>query len=327
MTGKSVVLKEPHPAFLVFVITGLLSFIRKRHKLLAIVLVGIVPIIPFVLLRPKILLPALPGLFLCAAEGVYIIFWASKYSTKNALLLRAAVLFLATAPWIVGINVETTDATWGPGFDVHPYNSSSVSSSEHRVISGQVWGHEVVLNRVYTVFGGGFAVHTPEGPRPLGGHAAVLFGGGWRALVTKMSSDRFEAIKRARALQADLVQTGGLLFISAELTRLGFMTADPPTHTLPGDLVARRFTNAKGEHLNLYFVKFPLTLADDQVLTNLASSIRKDEIVLYSLHSPTRKQLYTNAPHAVQTINAFSSVINIRKLMYAKKRKPFIIQR
>ncbi|MGH8478344.1 MAG: hypothetical protein ACREXK_01900 [Gammaproteobacteria bacterium] len=312
------------PAFSLFLITGLWSFIRRRRKLFIIVLVGIVPIIPFILTRPKILLASLPVLFLCAAEGVNVI-WSTKRSVRQVLFIRAAVLLLLISPWLIGINVETKDTTWGPGFDVGPYDKSSAVTSEHGVVSGQVRGHKVTLDRVYAVLGGGFAVHTPEGPRPLGGHAAVLFGGSWRALVIKMSQDRFEAIEQARSLRVDLVQVGDLLFLTADLTGLGFTTTDPPTHRLPGGLVVRRFTNAKGEQLNLYYVKYPRTLADDQVLDGLASAMRKEEMVLYSRHNPTRKQLYMNAPEAVQTINAFSSVIDVRELIEAKMRKPFTI--
>ncbi len=314
------------PAFSLFLITGLWSFIRGRRKLFIIVLVGVVPIIPFMLTRPKILLASLPVLFLCAAEGLNVI-WNTKRYVKQVFLIRAAVLLILITPWFIGINVETKDSTWGPGFDVSPYNKSSAVPSEHGIVSGRVWGHKVTVNRVYAVLGGGFAVHTPEGPRPIGGHAAVLFGGGWRALVTKMGRDRLEAIERARSLRVDLVQVGGLLFLTTDLTGLGFMTTDPPTHALPGGLVVRRFTNAKGERLNLYFVQRPLTLADDQVLDGLGSTMRKEEMVLYSRHNPTRKQLYMNAPEAVQTINAFSSVINVRKLVGAKKRRPFTIPR
>lgn len=312
------------PAFLLFLIAGLWSFIRRRGNLFIIVLVGVVPIIPFMLTRPKILLASLPVLFLCAAEGFNVI-WNTKRSVKQVLLIRTAVLLILIGPWFIGINAETNDSTWGPGFDVSPYNKSSAVTSDHGVVSGQVWGHKVTLNRVYAVLGGGFAVYTPEGPRPLGGHAAVLFGGSWRALVTKMNRDRFEAIERALSLRVDLVQVGGLLFLTADLTGLGFTTIDPPTHRLPGGIVVRRFTNAKREQVTLFFVQFPLTLADDEVLDGLGSTMRDEEMVLYSRHNPTRKQLYMNAPEAVQTINAFSSVIDVRKLIDVKRRRPFTI--
>lgn len=308
------------PAFLLFLLIGFISLLLKQKRLAVLVVVSFVPVMPFLLSRePKMLLPALPAMFLCVATGFKAV-WLTERFIKVRSLLRVAVCLLLIAPWLISLRVETADTTWGPGFDVYVYDRFNAKPSDESVLSDKVNSRRMSLNKIYLHYDGGFAVPTPEGVRPIGGHAAVLLGGGWRGLVSKLSQNRFQTIERARSLQIPIVQKDDTLYLTAHLLQMGFTTADAPRRALENGLVERRFIHPNGEQLSHYFLIAPVDLFQEKTLNALAETSPQSKVVLYSIHSPTRKQLYLTAPDAVETINSFSLVLDVRRF---QELKPF----
>lgn len=306
------------PAFLICFAVGIIYFWRRQRKLFLLVVAAILPVVPFLVSRePKMLLPALPAMFAAIVKGFDLLWFANG---KRRALNRAALGLLLISPWLLGLQVETSDTTWGAGFDVHPYDESNIKDAGDSFLSDNVNKRQMNLRRVAVAFDGGFAVPTPEGARPLGGHAFVLLGGGWRGLMTKLEADRFAAIAQARALKIPLVQKDDTLFMTAHLLELGFTTDDAPRERLPNGLVKRTFVNADGERVEHYFLIAPVELFDEKTLRALGDAAAPaSKIVLYSIHSPTRKRLYQIAPRAVETINSFSLVLDVEQLEQALK--------
>ncbi len=152
------------PAFTLLSAAGYLLLLRRKHPLAIIVPMAILPVVKLVLYGvPKWFITATPSLVACAVVGLCF-FWQRPAQ-------RYALLGLLVLPWLIGIRWSYGGIAWGPGFELQPYDRIARSTSFFSPTVGP-----------------GMAVPTPEGPRPLFGHAWVLLGE-WKRFVNEWSSE------------------------------------------------------------------------------------------------------------------------------------------
>jgi hypothetical protein len=129
----------------------------------------------------KFLMTMIPMLLVVAAMGY---FFLSEFKYLKAGLMVAIFL-----PWVIGIKVNATGTTAGPGFE-----QSIVGKIQKNVtINEKNTDARIKIKSISPYFGGGFYMPTLEGPRPLFGYFAVIFGG-WKNNIQAFTNERENAI-------------------------------------------------------------------------------------------------------------------------------------
>jgi hypothetical protein len=292
------------PLLLSLLIAGIAIAMRKQRRLLLLMLLPIFPVTPYLYSRePKMLLPLFPPLLAVALLGFQRLWLSGSWRS------RAAVAVLAAVPWLVGLQIEGSGTSYGPGFQ----RSMELprSSTPHLQLR----------------FNGGFAVPTPEGPRPLGGHGWVLFGGEWRAYVRNMQSEQKEAIEIAVQGGTPLLQLDRDSFLLARLLQMGWMTLDPEQRlkdagvVAPSAVTARVFTN--GERiLRSIVVHPPDAIWQPGVIAELSTVAPEKRAVLYfGNYASSLRQLERTAPQATTRIGPYMAVGDLGAIEVALARE------
>ncbi|MFA5203904.1 MAG: hypothetical protein WC708_05800 [Lentisphaeria bacterium] len=137
--------------------------------------------------------------------------WYQPFFQSPRWLLPLLCAGLLLGPWCIGVRAQLGDNASGPGFERQPFDRPPNN------------GKLLALT-----LGAGAAFPTPEGPRPLFGHGAVLLGGQWRALATQLSDERQHLYQTAIREQLPLlILQGSTGYAVAELAGLGLTTRDP----------------------------------------------------------------------------------------------------
>jgi len=306
------------PAFLLLGVVGFISIARKRMRLAVIVISGIILILPFLSNQePKLLIPGIPSMVVCVVEGFSVI-WFSTLPNRFRLVTRVIICLLLIGPWLVGIRVDSPDTSWGPGYEVREYSHITRRDAERSIASDYVEQRTVSAKRIALTMGGGFAIPTAEGPRPLGGHAAVLLGGGWRALINELDEERRKTIQQALSMHMPILQDDGNAYIVVHLLQMGFTTQDPKGgKSSPAGFIARQFYNNHDEHVTIIPLQIRPSLFDINQIDKLAATIEGENVILYSGYSSTLRKLFQVAPDAVQSLGPFSAILNISQLRKA----------
>ena len=127
---------------------------------------------------------------------------------------------------------------WGPGFELRSFLRPTESSG----IKAEV------------VLGAGAANPTPEGPRPLWGHGAVLVCGKWRGFVTARHDDDVGwQILFVRQSPRLFSLNGSAPLLVAEFGSMGYRPLGPPQGIvdISGVFSAREFCNSNGESVSI----------------------------------------------------------------------------
>ncbi len=196
-----------------------------------------------------------------------------------------------------GFRALWTGSAWGPGFQIRPFDRSASDDA----------------TRVGLAIGGGAAFPTPEGPRPVGGHAFVLLGGGWRSFVTSQAEERRRLV--ARSIESELpILTARWSpdFFAAELLRRGFTTQEPADGRFDDrfDFIGRRFTDTRGRHVELLERGVTGPLSDDDWIA-LARTAKVHPRVLFHAASSTLRSLWKRAPTAVEGMGSHSALVDL----------------
>ena len=305
------------PAFLLMSGAGLVVLARRRDPLALIAVLSILLMLPWATLGiPKYLLAGFPGLVACMATGFFAL-WAYGQRQDRRMLrfgIRATLIALLIGPWLLGLRVLDPERSWGPGFELRGF--------DRPIAIGQLTDNGTEARDAWPVFGAGLALPTSEGPRPIGGHAAVLTGS-WRSLVAELDAERSTAITTALEMQTPLLQDQGEGFATSHLLRLGFSTQDPTEH-LRNDrsarVIARRFTHSGGDRLLVLRCRdrSALTAGGDDFQKLLEAAGRK--VVIYGYGS-TLRQLFELAPGALRSIGKTSAVLDLELLSRAHTRQ------
>jgi hypothetical protein len=280
------------PAFVLFFAAGLLFLVRRRKRIVLLMLVGIVVVVPYLEFGvPKWLLVAVPGLVVCALVG-FSLLW------RTNLAVRAALAACIAAPWFFGVHATFGDSAYGPGFQVQPFDRASSGRSSIRPVAGA-----------------GALIPTSEGPRPLGGHAWVLLGGGWRKNAIEGSEERSRAIHEAIDRRLPLLADLGQGYAVATLAAMRFTTSDSWRRVLgPSFVEERRFRSPDGSaRLNVLRLRDRESLYIAAGIARLEELSGSRELVIYG-YTSTLRRCYLLAPDALESLGATAAVVDLEKL-------------
>jgi hypothetical protein len=294
------------PAFLVLGLWGWFGLPRQLKWLAALSFLAIIGVV-FRLgwTDPKQFLMFVPPLMLCLISGFYDILRGDR-PVRLKRALQAGVVLLVLLPWVFGLRATYGNTAWGPGFELRPYDRTSGSGT----------GFAVTI-------GAGAALPTAEGLRPLSGHAAVLFGGGWRRFVLRLEEERQQAIQTAvEGRMPFLVVQGDTGFAVAELAGMGFQTRDAKAGA--GDDLGRvrHFSNDNGRHVILWQLRLarPELFQDMTKLREVIAVGGAERVVVQGYPSGLR-ELYEAAPEAMQELGPTSAIVNLRQLIESNAKQ------
>ncbi|MEM7286884.1 MAG: hypothetical protein AAF480_11075 [Actinomycetota bacterium] len=281
------------PFLVVAVAMGVAHLPRARRTWVVAQLVYLV--LAVVALRisvPKVLVVTMPAILLTASIGTSRIFLGRRPATRFA----AALLLLL--PWIVGVQYERDDAAWGPGFELQAIDRPAGSNS----------------TSVSAVFGGGGAIGTPEGPRPVWGHGSVLLGGGWRTLMSERADAREAAIDHATATgRLYVIAQGASGYALSYLSGAGFDQTAPTTVT---DVLRHRTFTSDAASVVVVRVRGPEALIGDDA--SVASALRQlnggSSIVVVSGYPSTLRELHLHNPAAVRPLGPEAAEVDLDEL-------------
>lgn len=292
------------PALLLCIGAGIIRLVRSRDPLCIILIASLVPVIPVLPQGvPKWIIIAVPALITVGLIGFDFLWKVNRPGMPRAVAQTVLLTVLLT-PWLIGVRVTYDDTAWGPAFEIREYDRSS----DERFSAYLYWG-------------AGSAVPTPEGPRPLFGHAHTLFGGAWRVLVAKEEQERVNSIHRALDLRLPLLQDRGEGFAVALLARMQFTTLAPSQRSSPDALpfIERRFSSSDQGPLVLVRLTNRDMLFDPSGLHMLRSKVG-DRVMLYG-YPATLRRLYKFAPEALEKLGTTSAVLRVDRLEHHLKHE------
>jgi hypothetical protein len=129
----------------------------------------------------KFFMTMIPMLLVVAAAGY---FYLSEFKFFKAALMLAIFL-----PWFIGIKVDATGTTAGPGFE----QSIAGKIQKNASFNEKNADARIKIKSARPYFGGGFYIPTLEGPRPLFGYFYVIFTG-WKKNIQAFTDERETAI-------------------------------------------------------------------------------------------------------------------------------------
>jgi hypothetical protein len=275
------------PALILTAAIGFAVLAKKRNPAALLVLLGAALTARYVPLGvPKWFLTAVPGLAACALAG-FSTLWRARTSP---LLVRAALCACLVGPWLVGVQTLSGDSAYGPGFEVRPFNRPLRDRPMFRL-----------------ALDAGALVPTSEGPRPVGGHAFVLLGGGWRRAVRDGDRELTAAAQVAAAQGLPILQDFGQGFVVVTLAGMGLRTADS------SKMEARTFASPDGAtRVRVIRPRDREELfapAGQRHIEDLAGGGR----VAAFAYSSTLRRIYRRAPDSLEQIGA-AVVLDLDKL-------------
>ena len=286
------------PALVLLAAVGLFRTIRKRSPLGWVISAGFAGALPWLGSGvPKFLIVCMPVLLLSFVLGMDSL-WSYSRERFSKLVLPAIILLALLFPWLVGVRIDRPEIAWGPAFERKPFDYKEVEGTSLRLSLGP-----------------GLAFPTPEGPRALYGHAYVLFGGGWKRFILEDAAERTHAITSTLEDEIPLVVTSWSPdFFLDELYLKGFQTSDPHDRkTADGRFVERRFTDAQGRSLTMYFHEIESDSADDLIAVLSGSSL-PPKIVLVGY--PTTLHLaFLYHPESLQSLGARTALLDLLRFL------------
>lgn len=310
------------PGFVVFGAAGLAYFARSNRNLVLLTLLGAIPVAPYLFSRePKMLLPAIPAMCLAIAAGVNLICFAKSHR-KYLRLAKVASLIILVLPWLIGIQFNSTDTLWGPGFEVRTLSADNLIAETGQGIADRVAGRTVSISNYGFGFAGGFAIPTPEGPRPLGGHAFVLFNSEWRDLMVKLDNERRATVELAMFSNLNILQDEANSYLLAKLLEMGSTTTDPRDNLAPGGINQRSFPDKLRHGVNIQILKIRKSLFEQEQIEKLLELNPSRKVILYSGYSSTLKRLSEVAPKSILPLGPYSAIVDLDALHQAISEKP-----
>lgn len=206
------------PAFLFYILLGFFSIFYKTNFTTAIekkIVASsiLVAISPFILLS---LFPSLKFLITLIPILIIISYYGFQFAYRN-LYFRIFGIVIAIIPWLIGIKLDTSGTSYGPGFEISQSADKSFQLSHNP-------DSRIKIHRITPSMSGGFYMPTLEGPRPLWGYLSVLYGGEWKSALEKNYNDRNKIIERTvkTNFTGEIFQDRQTAFLQADLFRNGF---------------------------------------------------------------------------------------------------------
>ena len=285
------------PLFAVLGVVGMIALVRGRAPLSIIAVLSFVVVGKLALYGvPKWMITAIPAWVAVAMAGASVA-WQRPAA-------RYALIVLGVLPWLLGVRMTYGSSAWGPAFEIRRYDAAPASTTWPTL-----------------VLGAGTAIPTPEGPRPLFGHAWVL-GGAWTRFVTGYWLDQQEAVATAIRLKLPLlVQDYSQGWGATAHLQLGFSTSGaavplPNEHFVleslwmrPDGVTARMMTLAPGR-----------SVAGEHEAGRLQQIC--DPAVVTMAFSSTLAHLHQLAPEALEPLGNTTAVLHLDRLANRAPRPP-----
>ena len=295
------------PLLLFFSAIGILTLLRKKAwKFIIIFFVQILLIATYLktgnFKESLVIIPITWFLFI---EG----FNRSAEVLKPKFLIPIA-LTLAILPWFIGVKIHSTSTLWGPGFELRkPDESSLVDNSVLLRYSAE---YSYSLGSINFVFAGGFALETPEGPRPLGGYYYVLPGGTWREFL-KQQDKIVKEITHMGINEHIILHVGGGKAIKniIELVNSGYFETqieDNP-QSVVGALPHREFLDLQGNRVTIAYLYDGDELSN-KVFCDTNPQLCQRQIPVNTNYSSVLNRLYGQFPQAnLKVLSPFTGVL------------------
>lgn len=299
------------PAFVVFFLAGITYTYRERRSLLLMLLLGIMSVSPYLFSRePKMLLPAFPVMCLSIAIGVNQM-WFGKSNRRYLMLARVASVVVLALPWLVGIQFTSKDTLWGPAFQIRTVSQDSYGDRTQNRVQNKGSDNRVSIANFSLDFAGGFAVPTPEGARPVGGHAFVLFSGEWLKFIAELDEERRKTVDLSLSSHLNILQDEGNSYLTTKLLEIGFVTADPRRNLIADGVNERKFFDSHGNQLSIQILSSSKSLFDGNQIEELLKLNPSKEVILYCGSSSTLKRLAEMCPECIVPLGPFSAIVDL----------------
>jgi len=248
-----------------------------------------------------VLLPAFGAIF---GSGVVCL---QRWASRGGMRKLAVPLFWAilAAPWALGVQMTVGESTWGPGFELGPFDRPAAAGARPPRLC----------------FAAGAAFPSYDGARPLWGHGHVLFGGLWR----EMAAIHQEEIGRAFALAEErslpfLVGMHYDAFIVNHAAAEGYSTKDPELNFLKSGFMVRHLTHPHKADVGLYRRPFHNLVASPGEIARIMRESGKAEAVAWAEPGKMRF-LFGFAPEAVAPLGPRTALLDLERLFQAARAR------
>lgn len=286
------------PALAALCVLGAGCWLRERSNLLPFAVLAALPAFPAFSFWPKVLLWIFPILILLLAAGYVACYERNRHGGWGKSL-QIGVGVLLVIPWMVGLQMTSGESAWGPGFEVRPFDRTGVIEPLRA-----------------TIWRAGSAVPTPEGPRPLWGHAGTLVGGAWRRFTSEAAEERKTVVRIAVTDGLPIIVLQGETgYVVTELARLGFTTSDGFMANREDPwLSMRRFTRGNQSVLLLKLRPQPAGFfKDGHRIQEVIEQVGHDEVVVTSYPGSLRA-LFKVAPSSMRKLGPSSAVVSLTSI-------------
>lgn len=286
------------PALLFLLLFGTIRIFEisrtKRTILISVLAFAFLSISPFVLLGffplYKFLIPLLPVILALAVFGF-------DFIAKRKLLLVVFV-FAVAGPWLVGIRIDAGGTFCGPGFEL---NTSKRTPGKPENSTGSNPDNRVKIEKVSPAFGSGFYLPMSEGPRPLYGYGYVLFGGGWKNQIDKITLERKKIYEFLMQHQnAEYFQDRRSAYFECDLYRYGFATQ---MNFSDGKPISERKFIRRDASLTIHVV--PNGVSKTAWIADYMKTA-KNPVIYWSSYSSDILKLYSDPANNIEIIGPFA---------------------
>ncbi len=288
------------PAAFVLSVVGFVRLVRQRDAaLLLVVLVsglGVLPIVPSGV--PKFLITSIPALILLVVEG-WVAIWNLSSRQQLQSFVKATLVATLIVPWFVGIHILRPGTAWGPGFELRSYDRPEDSAS----------------TQIALAFDSGAAYPTPEGLRPIFGHAYTLLAGDWRAMYHQLAAENRQLVDVALEQNIPILVTQfPPSYVVNELVARGFSTQAKSKQTSRATpfIRERLFSNAAGQTVTVLYIE----IQDSEVMidfTEVTALSAMWDTVLINGYPRTIRHLAQIAPTAHEKVGPLSAILDLQQ--------------
>lgn len=231
--------------------------------------------------------------------------------TQKLVYLSGLITLLSILPWFIGIKIYSNSTLWGPGFEVRKPITLVDSSNIRRIDYAP--GINFTYKNISPVLDAGFALASPEGPRPLGGYAFVLLGGQWREFVGKVDQAQQDIVERG--IESGVVIQFGAGMDSRLINKLineGYNKDYSLQLSTDGDysLPSRSITDQDGNLIKIYYVSDPKTLLESEFCKHNPKLCDRPVPLIANYTSDINKLFHQVPVENIEILNPFTAELN-----------------
>lgn len=283
------------PVALGLAVLGVLKMVLERREMLWVVVASALAVLPWIPSgNPKFMIIAWPAFLLAVALGLLWL-WDGISHRLWQWLARFGLIGSLLVTWLVGVQIVQPGSAWGPGFELRAYDRVEPADRQLRLVMDS-----------------GAAFPTPEGNRPVFGHAYVLFGGLWRSLVTSVWEEFRGAVEDAQNLNVPILITQfSASYATNELIRQGYRTTDRYDRLYPANpyFAERRFFAEGLPDMTVFYREIDGP-GDSDDLHQIASLSQRFRTIIVTGYPKLMRQLFETAPTALWKLGPTSARLN-----------------